>query len=36
MGGKPVGMTTTMSERGADFSLDTANLIIESLKASDF
>jgi len=35
MGGKPVGMTTTMSERGADFSLDTANLIIESLKASD-
>jgi hypothetical protein len=33
MGGKPVGMTTTMSERGGDFSLDTANLIIESLRA---
>ena len=32
MGGKPVGMTTTMSERGGDFSLDTANLIIESLR----
>lgn len=32
MGGKPVGMTTTMGERGGDFSLDTANVIIESLK----
>jgi len=35
MGGKPVGMTTTMSERGGDFSLDTANLLIESLRVSD-
>ncbi len=35
MGGKPVGMTTTMSERGGDFSLDTANVIIESLKVSN-
>ena len=35
MGGKPVGMTTTMSERGGDFSLDTANVIIESLKVGD-
>jgi hypothetical protein len=32
MGGKPVGMTTTMGERGGDFSLDTANVIIESLR----
>jgi hypothetical protein len=32
MGGKPVGITTTMGERGGDFSLDTANVIIESLK----
>lgn len=33
MGGKPVGMTTAMGASGGDFSLDTANLIIESLKA---
>jgi hypothetical protein len=32
MGGKPVGITTTMGEKGGDFSLDTANVIIESLK----
>ena len=32
MGGKPVGMTTTMGERSGDFSLDTANVIIESLR----
>ena len=35
MGGNPVGITTTMAERGGDFSLDTANLVIESLKVSD-
>ena len=35
MGGNPVGMTTTMSERGGDFSLDTANVIIESLKVGN-
>ena len=35
MGGKPVGMTTSMGEQGGDFSLDTANLIIESLRVSD-
>lgn len=35
MGGKPVAMPVTMAERGGDFSLDTANLIIESFKAMD-
>ena len=34
MGGKPVGMTTTMGGFGSDFSLDTANVLIESLKVS--
>jgi hypothetical protein len=32
MGGKPVGMTVTMGERGGDFSVDVANVIIESLR----
>jgi len=35
MGGKPVAMPVTMAERGGDFSLDTANLIIESFKSMD-
>jgi len=35
MGGKPVGMTTSMGAEGGDFSLDTANLIIETLKGKD-
>jgi len=35
MGGKPVGMTTSMGAQGGDFSLDTANLLIESLRVSD-
>ena len=35
MGGKPVGMTTTMGAEGGDFSLDTANLILETLKAKN-
>jgi len=35
MGGKPVGMTATMGAEGGDFSLDTANLILETLKAKD-
>ena len=33
MGGTPVAMTTTMSERGGDFAIDVANVIIESLRA---
>jgi hypothetical protein len=32
MGGQPVAMTTTMGERGGDFSIDVANVIIESLR----
>ena len=35
MGGKPLAMPVTMAERGGDFSLDTANLIIESFKSMD-
>ena len=35
MGGKPVAMPVTMAERGGDFSLDTANLVIESFKSMD-
>jgi len=35
MGGKPVGMTVTMGAEGGDFSLDTANLILETLKGKD-
>jgi len=33
MGGKPVGMTVNMGAMGGDFSLDTANLLLESIKA---
>jgi len=36
MGGKPVAMPVTMAERGGDFSLDTANLIIESFKSMTY
>ena len=35
MGGQPVGMTTTMGGLGSDFSLDTANVLIESLRVSE-
>ena len=35
MGGKPVGMTVSMGAEGGDFSLDTANLILETLRSSN-
>ena len=35
MGGKPVGMTATMGATGGDFSLDTANLILETIRSSN-